>query len=350
MRKPVTLKDIAAAAGVHVSTVSRALDPATASTLSDEVVAQIRNAAAEMGYRRNRIASSLRTQRSKTVGVVLPDISNWIFPPMVRGIEKVLEDAGYAAFFVNTDNIAAREERLLSALLERGVDGILHAAVLRDSPALAALAAEGLPVVTLNRRVEPSRIPFVINDEYAGIKMMVTHLVEAGHSQIAAISGPQALSTGMMRQQALLAKLASMGLQQPACTHVEANSFTEEEGRRCCAELFEHGNHFTAILCANDRLALGALSELQARGLSCPDDISLTGYNDMPYLDRIAPGLTTVRIEQAEAGRVAADLLLQILKGVEVPRETVLPVTMIRRGSVTPPRRLREQRAGSDPA
>jgi len=349
MRKQVTLKDIAAAAGVHVSTVSRALDPVTATTLSNEVVAQIRSAATAMGYRRNRIASSLRTQQSKTVGVVLPDISNWIFPPMVRGIEKVLEEAGYAAFFVNTDNLVAREERLLSALLERGVDGILHAAVLRDSPALAALAAEGLPVLTLNRRVDPSRIPCVINDENAGIQMMVTHLVEAGHSQIAAISGPQALSTGMMRQQALLSTLASMGLRQPACSHVEANGFSEEEGSRCCAELFDRGNHFTAILCANDRLALGALSELRARGLSCPDDVSLTGYNDMPYLDWIAPGLTTVRIEQAEAGRVAAELMLQMLNGAEVPQETVMPVTMIRRGSVTPPRRLRELQASRNP-
>ena len=347
MRKQTTLRDIAAATGVHVSTVSRALDPATAGTLSAELVARIRATAATMGYRRNRIASSLRTQRSMTVGVILPDIGNWIFPPMVRGIERVLEEAGYAAFIVNTDNLVAREERLLAALRERGVDGILHAAVLRDSPALGALADEGLPVVTLNRRVEQARIPCVINDEDAGIRMMVTHLTDSGHSQIAAISGPQALSTGMMRQRALLATLAGMGLAQPACSHVEATGFTEAEGRRCCAELFDRGNHFTAILCANDRLALGALAELQARGLGCPDDISLTGYNDMPYLDWIPPGLTTVRIEQAEAGRVAADLMVRMLRGEEVPMETVLPVRILHRGSVSPPRRLRERSAAA---
>ena len=346
MRKQVTLRDIAAATGVHVSTVSRALDPGASATLSQELVARIRATAVEMGYRRNRIASSLRTQRSMTIGVVLPDIGNWIFPPMVRGIEPVLEEAGYAAFIVNTDNLPAREERLLTVLRERGVDGILHAAVLRDSPGLSALAAEGLPVVTLNRRVEAGNIPCVINDEDAGIRMTVAHLTEAGHSQIAAISGPQALSTGMMRQRALLATLAGMGLAQPACSHVEAAGFTEAEGRRCCAELFERGNHFTAILCANDRLALGALAELQARGLHCPDDVSLTGYNDMPYLDWIPPGLTTVRIEQAEAGRVAAELMVRMLRGEDVPLETVLPVRMISRGSVSPPRRLRERQSG----
>jgi LacI family transcriptional regulator len=341
VRKQVTLRDIAAATGVHVSTVSRALDPATAVSLSEELVKRIRATAAAMGYRRNHIASSLRTQRSMTVGVVIPDISNWIFPPMVRGIERVLEDAGYAAFIVNTDNIPAREERLLAVLRERGVDGILHAAVLRDSPAISVLADEGVPVITLNRRVEPARIPFVVNDEDAGIRMMLGHLVEQGHTQIAAISGPQSLSTGMIRERALLAALADMGLRQPACSHAEAEEFTEAEGRRCCAELFDRGAHFTAVLCANDRLALGALSEIQARGLSCPGDISLTGFNDMPFLDRIPPGLTTIRIEQAEAGSVAAGLLVRMMRGEEVPQETVLPVKMIRRGSVIPPQRLR---------
>ena len=347
MRRKVTLRDIAAAAGVHVSTVSRALDPATSGTLSEELVARIRAIAADTGYRRNHIASSLRTRRSMTVGVVLPDISNWIFPPMVRGIERVLEEAGYATFIVNTDNLVAHEERLISVLRERGVDGLLHAAVLRDSPLITALAAEGLPIVTLNRRIDDTEIPCVINDEHAGIRMMVSHLVDNGHSQIAAISGPQALSTGMMRQRALLATLAGMGLSQPACSHAEADGFSEAEGRRCCAELFDRGNHFTAILCANDRLALGAMAELQARGLSCPDDISLTGYNDMPFLDMIPPGLTTVRIEQAEAGRVAAELLVRMMRdgAADVPLETVLPVRMIRRGSVIPPRRLREMRS-----
>lgn len=341
MRKQVTLRDIAAATGVHVSTVSRALDQATSGTLSKDQVERIRATAAAMGYRRNHIASSLRTQRSKTVGVILPDIGNWIFPPMVRGVERVLEEAGYAALIVNTDNLPAREERLLAALRERGVDGILHAAVLRSSPALSALADEGTAVVTLNRRVEPGKIPFVINDENEGIRQMLGHLVEQGHSQIAAISGPKALSTGMSRQRALLDTLAAMGLAQPACSHVEANAFTEAEGRRCCAELFDRGNHFTAILCANDLLALGALDEVRARGLTCPDDISITGFNDMPFLDRIPPGLTTVRIEQAEAGAAAARLLVGLMRGEDVAHETVLPVHLIHRGSVSPPRHLR---------
>jgi LacI family transcriptional regulator len=347
VRKQVTLRDIAAATGVHVSTVSRALDPVTATSLSEELVQRIRATAAGMGYRRNHIASSLRTQRSMTVGVVIPDISNWIFPPMVRGIEGVLEEAGYAAFIVNTDNIPAREERHLAVLRERGVDGILHAAVLRDSPAISVLVEEGVPVITLNRRVEPATIPFVVNDEDAGIRMMVGHLVDEGHTQIAAISGPQSLSTGMIRQRALLATLSGMGLRQPACSHVEADEFTEAEGRRCCADLFDRGNHFTAVLCANDRLALGALTEIQARGLSCPDDISLTGFNDMPFLDRIPPGLTTVRIEQAQAGAVAAGLLVRMMRGEDIPTETVLPVQMIRRGSVIPPLRLRKDPAAA---
>ena len=168
-KKRITLKDIARETGVHVSTVSRALDPVERKTITDEVAKRIQAAAESLGYRPNRIAAGLRTNRTMTVGVMIPDITNVIFPPILRGIESVLEPLGYASIIVNTDSERDREVRLLDVLRDRGVDGIIHAAVLRSDPSIAKAAQDGLPVVTLNRKVEFSSIPYVINDEDAGI-------------------------------------------------------------------------------------------------------------------------------------------------------------------------------------
>src|SRR5580704_13291283 len=123
-KKRITLKDIARATGVHVSTVSRALDPVERKAITEEVVNRIRASADMLGYRPNRIAAGLRTKRTMTVGVMIPDITNVIFPPILRGIESVLEPLGYASIIVNTDNKRDRESRLLDVLRDRGVDGI----------------------------------------------------------------------------------------------------------------------------------------------------------------------------------------------------------------------------------
>lgn len=339
MPRRVTLKDIARATGVHPSTVSRALAPDARAVVSRAAVDRIVAVAEAMGYRGDQIARSLRTGRSRTVGVVVPDITNPVFPPILRGIEQVLEPAGYAPLVVNTDNIAEREARLLRALRERGVDGVIHAAVLRDSQAVGAMAAEGVPVVTLNRRVDGGTVPSVINDEAEGMRLALTHLADLGHRRIAAIAGPSALSTGDMRDAAMRATLPRLGLPLDDRLIVAAETFAEAEGRRCTDVLLSRGIAFTAIACANDRLALGALDGLQAAGLACPDDVSVTGFNDMPMLDRIAPRLTTVRIGQAEAGACAAEWLLDMIHGSAPAAvgEIVLPVALVIGESTAPP-------------
>ncbi len=342
MNRRVTLKDIAAATGVHPSTVSRALDPAGRATLTEALVTRVREAAARMGYRRNQIASSLRTHRTMTVGVVLPDVANPLFPPILRGIESVLEPLGYTSIIVNTDNLPEREERLLSVLRERGVDGLIHAAVQRNDPAVTRQIDGSTPLITLNRRIERSSIPCVVNDEAGGVRMMLEHLAEFGHTRIATISGPLSLSTGHMRDRAMRESAREMGLDQPPEWRVAASGFSEAEGRLCCAALLARGLPFTALLCANDRLALGAIAALRDAGLRCPEDVSVTGFNDMPFLDLMAPRLTTIRIAQYDAGVLAAEMLARMMRGADslsVPIETVLPVRLVTRDSVAPPAR-----------
>ncbi|WP_173513398.1 LacI family DNA-binding transcriptional regulator [Sinorhizobium psoraleae] len=338
LKKRITLKDIARETGVHVSTVSRALDPVERKNITEEVVKRIQAAADALGYRPNRIAAGLRTNRTMSVGVMIPDITNLIFPPILRGIESVLEPLGYASIIVNTDSDRDREARLLDVLRDRGVDGIIHAAVLRSDPSIAKAAQDGLPVVTLNRKVEFSDIPYVINDEDAGICQMLRHLRELGHERIAHIAGPQDLSTGQLRLAAFRKAADDLAAAIDEDLIVTATRFDEQEGRRCLTALVSSGEVFTAVLCANDRLALGAIEALRERGIDCPRQVSVTGFNDMPLLELIRPKLTTVRIQQHGAGRAAANILLRLMNAdaPNVDIETVLPVELVVRESTAP--------------
>jgi len=339
VRKAPTLKDIALATGVHVSTVSRALSPSLRTVLSDDVVKHICEVAEQMGYRPNRLAAGLRTRRTMTVGLMIPDITNAIFPPILRGVESVLEPLGYASIIVNTDSILAREHLLVDVLRERGVDGIIHAAVLRNDPKIVKVAAEGTPMVTVNRKIENSGIPAVVNDDVQGIRMILKYLYDFGHRNIAHIAGPEDLSTGRGRKNAFVDSARELGLEIPGHAILQSLRFDEAEGRRCTAALLDGGWPLTAILCANDRLALGAFEVLRARGIDCPAQISVTGFNDMPFLDLIPPRLTTVRIQQFEVGQVSADILVKLMAdpAAEVASETTLPVKLMVRDSVAPP-------------
>ncbi|CDM60972.1 MULTISPECIES: LacI family DNA-binding transcriptional regulator [Rhizobium] len=336
LKKRITLKDIARETGVHVSTVSRALDPVERKNITEEVANRIQAAANTLGYRPNRIAAGLRTNRTMTVGVMIPDITNVIFPPILRGIECVLEPFGYASIIVNTDSDAEREERLIDVLRDRGVDGIIHAAVLRSDPAIAKAAQDGLPVVTLNRKVDGSPIPSVVNDEDSGICQMLRHLRSLGHTRIAHIAGPQDLSTGQLRLTAFRRAAEDMNINVADDLIAVAARFDEAEGARCLATLLTTGRPFTAVLCANDRLALGAIEAMRERNIACPEQISVTGFNDMPFLNLIQPKLTTIRIQQFGAGKAAANILLRLLNSDDkamIPVATVLPVELIVRDS-----------------
>lgn len=340
MNRRVTLKEIARASGVHISTVSRALDPNGRTSLTAEVVQRIRETAERMGYRPNRLAAGLRTQRTMTVGLMIPDITNTLFPPMVRGVEMVLEAAGYALFIVNTDGDVEREAKLVDVLLDRGVDGIIDAAVYRDDPRMRKVAAEGIPLVTINRSIENSGIPAVVNDDEGGVAAILRLLHGLGHRQIAHVAGPANLSTGARRRRAFIDSATAIGLDLPENAIVTAKRFDEAEGRRCAEKLLDSGWPLTAVLAANDRLALGVLDTLRSRGISCPEEISVTGFNDMPLLDRVPPGLTTARVSHYEVGRCGAEILVKMMTDDQaaIPSSTVFPVILVERGSVAPPR------------
>ncbi len=334
-RKRVSLKDVAKAVGVNASTVSRALDPASTHPLSDEMKERIRKTSQKLGYRPNLAAYSLRTNLSRTIGVVVPDITDPVFPPILRGIEAALEKSGYVSIIANTENDKQREVRVMEALSSRGVDGFILATLRRKQHASRDLA-DNRPLVSVSRQADDQEISSVIHDEEDGIRRLVDHLFALGHRKITTIAGPQTVSTGFRRLKAFNTHLKQLGLAPAITKPLIANAFTEAEGQRCAEKLLHERNAFTAIVCANDRLAIGAISAFRQRGISCPDDISITGFNDMPFVSELQPPLTTVRLQHYEAGIQAANLLVGMLENdtsKRQPTHIVLPVEMIVRGS-----------------
>jgi LacI family transcriptional regulator len=332
VRKRTTLQDIARAVGVNVSTVSRALNRDSAHPVSGALSHKIRRASERLKYLPNTAASSLRTSRTRTVGVIVPDITDPAYPPIIRGIEDGLAEHGYVAILANTDGGERRQQRIIETMRARAVDGLILATVARDDATLRQI--DGLPVVTVVRASDDPRVSSVVHDEADGMRRIVNHLVSCGHRQIAAIAGPQALSTGFRRYCAFETHCKLLGVGKAKPNAVFAHAFNEADGERCAEELLARGHAFTAIVCANDRLAVGAIAALRRHGLDCPEDISVTGYNDMPLADRLSPALTTVRVQHHKGGRESAELMVELMRGAPAePKHVVLPVEIVIRGS-----------------
>ena len=338
VRKPrVTIRDVAERVGVHPSTVSRVMNPETRGRITPEIVEKVTEAARTLGYTPNQTAQGLRTNRSRTIGVLIPDITNPLFPPIIRGIEDALGAAGYTAVLGNTDNEAERERDAVDNMRARQVEGLILATARRDDPIVAACIADGLPVVLVNRTADTAGVSSIVSDDVYGIGLAVNHLKDLGHRRIAHIAGPGALSTGEIRRRSFVSAMTAAGLTVDDRLIAETGAFSEDEGLRAARELIARKTPFTAIVAANDLIALGAYEALAEAYLACPDDISVTGFNDMPFVDRLTPPLTTVRIPHYEMGREAARRLLELIGTPNAPPRTeTLRPELIVRGSTAP--------------
>jgi LacI family transcriptional regulator len=336
---PATLRDVAADAGVHPATASRALNPTTRPLVNEDTAERVLAAAQRLGYRPNPIARGLKTNRSYTIGVVVPDLRNPLFPPIARGIEERLEGSGYTSVLANTDNMDERERLSFEALRARQVDGIITATAHRQHPQLRELAATGIPVVQVNRRMDDDDLPSVVADDRAGVAMAIDHLAGLGHRSIAHVGGPLEVSTGVARYHAFLRAMGDRDLPVDDRLVPTAQTYSEKEGARLTRALLEQGPEFTAILAGNDLMALGCMDALRDAGLRCPEDVSVVGFNDMDWSDRFTPPLTTIRVPHHDLGALAADLLLERLADPEAEaRHVVLPVELVVRGSTAPRR------------
>ena len=335
--RPATLRDVAAAARVHPATASRALNPGTRLLVSEETARRVTEAAERLGYRPNPVARSLRTRRSHTIGVLIPDLNNPLFPPIVRGLEDRLAKHGYVALIGNTDGDSKRERMVFDQMRARHVDGFVLATATLHNPILAEAAEADLPVVLMNRTAQGYPFSSVSVDNEQGERAAVTHLATLGHTRIGHIAGPQQISTGVARLRGFQDGMRGQGLPLEESEIVYATGYTIEEGLRCGRELLEARGDLTAIVVANDLLAVGCYGAFDELGLRCPEDISVIGFNDMPFIDRLRPPLSSVRFPHYKLGTEAAKLLLERIEDAESPVKILyLAPELVARGSAMP--------------
>lgn len=335
-RRSPRLKDVAQAAGVHISTASRALNERTAALLNPQTLERVRETADGLGYRVNGMARALKTRRSLSIGMVVPDITNPFFPPAVRGAEDVLDRAGYSLLLSSTDNDPGKASRQVAAMLENQVGGLLLAMALRDDPLVTELRAGGTPLVLLNRTIDRGGVSAVVPDDSQGGLEAVEHLYSLGHRLLAFVGGPLTTSNGARRMASFEQTVQRLGL--PPAAALETSAFDEDAGYAAAQVLLTEHPQVTGVVAANDLLALGVIAAASELGRTCPADISVIGFNDMLLAGRLKPPLTTIRIPQYDVGARAAELLLTLVDDPQRRPETVLiSGELIVRGSTAPP-------------
>ncbi len=320
-----TLADVAEAAGVHPGTASKALNPESRHLVAAETVKRVLEIATKMNYQPNSLARGLRTKRSYTVGFMVPDLINPLFPPIVRGVEAVLGPAGLSALIVNTDNDPKREMQLFDTLVNRRCDGFILATAFRNDPVVKEIVKRKIPAVLVNRLTETQLLPAVVGDEAIEVREAIDHLVKLGHRRIAHVAGPQNLSTGYIRLRAFKEVINAVGLAEADCPTVVSTGYNESAGMDAIAKLLARpGPRPTAILAANDQLAIGVIDGLKAAGLDCPRDISVIGFNDIPMMDRVHPTLTTFALPKHQMGVEAAEILRAWIEGDAAPEPKIV--------------------------
>jgi LacI family transcriptional regulator len=301
-----------------------------------ETVAKVTEIAEALGYRPHPMARGLRTNRTMTVGMVLPDVENPLFGPIIAGVEQELGQHGYSLLIANTDPRSEESLPLIDTLMRGRVDGLILATSDRKGSGLEDVLERGAPIVLVNRRAEGDKIPSVTGDDDVGIRLTLEHLIELGHTVIGHVAGPGSLSTGDSRRAAFERWAAALGVKRAPIE--EAEWFRMEPGQRAGERLLAENPDVTAIVAANDLLALGVYRAIADIGCEVGVDVSVTGYNDVSFMQFVQPAMTSVRVQYREMGAEAALALLKLMSGWSEPVESVtLPPTLSIRASTAPP-------------
>ena len=273
-----------------------------------------------------------------SVGVIIPDVENPLFGPIIAGVESVLVEDGYSVLIGNADRGPNHADSLVEDMLERHVDGLILATPGRVVSDTARQAQRDVSMVLVNRSVDDDSIPAIVGDDHAGIGLAVRHLRELGHERIGHVAGPEWVSTGRGRRDAFLAWMSTVGLEADIDLVEEAEWYQVEPGTTAALALLSRHPDLTAIGAANDLLGLGCYRAVRSLGKVIGVDVSITGYNDMPLLDLMQPSLTAVRVPYRRMGVDAATTLLALIAGEDVsPGRVLLSPTLAIRSSTGPP-------------
>jgi LacI family transcriptional regulator len=326
---PSTSADVARLAGVSIGTVSHVVSGAK--YVRPETRRRVERAINELQFEPNRVAQSLISRRTKTVGMVVPDIANPYFAELMRGAEDCLAEQDYAVLLGSSDHDPSKEHRYYTNLAGRRVDGLITAPSAAVTGAdLSALRQFG-PVVLVVETVAGWDGDAILGDDASAITQVVRHLAELGHRRIGMIGGNASLSSARRRESFFRASMADAGLTP---VQITSGAYTVESGRAQAAVLLSRPDRPTAICAGNDLLALGALAEADRRGLRVPSELSVVGCDDIPYAELSRPPLTTVALLASEIGRRAARLVLDRLSGNDDgPSIELVDAELIVRGS-----------------
>lgn len=332
----VTIKDVAKAAGVSPSTVSRALN--NSPLISEKTRTHVRQVAEMLGYERNELARGLVTGASKALGLIVPDIANPFFAEIAKGVSDVAHAHGYGVLLCTTEGDLTREARYLRFLRGKRVDGLILTAVTADDPNVSELLNSPIPFILVSRLVRGLDVPFVIGDDRLGARLVIEHLVKLGHRAIAFIGGPADVQSSQDRMSEFLKVLKEYGLSVRRGWAVFAD-FTQAAGREAAQRLLQSRPRPTAIFAANDVIALGVMEAAESLGVSIPEDLSLVGYDDISYAALPRIQLTTVAQPAYAMGQIATEYLLAVYKENEQELlQCMLPPRLVIRKTTAPPR------------
>lgn len=321
-----TIRDVALACGVHVSTVSRTFS--APHLVSPATRTRVLAAAEDLGYRPNRAARALTTGRTHNLGLIVADISNPFFPPLIKAAQAHARLRDYHVFVADTDEDPLVEEELIQTLAKQ-VDGVLLCSPRLTNRAIERLAAD-VPFVVVNRKVKG--IPTVLMDIAHGTRLAIGHLVALGHRRLALLAGPKTSWTAGEMRDAALATTADAGVELVV---LGPNAPTEQGGLAAVGEVLAAG--VTGVLAYNDLVAIGLIEGLAARGVPVPDRISVIGVDDTVPGRYTSPRLTTIAMPTSAAGRTAVDLLLSSAGRVATPALATLETSLVVRDSTAPP-------------
>ena len=337
MKRRPTMKDVARHAGVSVSTVSYVLNDS--GPVAPERRARVLDAVRVLDYTPNESARSLKRRSASTIGLVVPDLANQFFALVAEGVEKAAAERDVLVVLCAPEATGQPESHHARLLRSQRVDGVIFLSGSEASPAsLLELDRLGA-VVLVDERISGFDLPAVTSDNRRGAREIAAHVVEQGHRRLAIISGPSALWTTEQRLAGYREAIAAGG-QDPDAVPVYIGDYRLDSGRELAERALSGpaGERPTALLCANDLMAIGALEHCKAVGLRVPQDVSIVGFDDLPVAALLTPRLTTVRQPARDMGYRAAELLFELLAGtVEEVDGGTFPTEVEIRESVGPP-------------
>ena len=333
----MTLAELAEAAGVHMSTASRALDPRRRDLVRESTARRVRAAADELGYRPDLVARSLSRGQTRTVAVVVPNLDNSIVPPLARAISRALDASHYLPLIAETQEDSERLQQVVEQFLERRVDAVIVMAAKDGDAEMLSALAEQVHVVLALRAPAGCSVPAAICDDLLGGRLAAEHLANLGHRRVALLAGPRDIPSLAGRAAGFLEATAKLGVEVVRAANAKWASY--EEGKALQSSLLRSGMRATAVFAVTDLMAIGAIGAIHDHELRVPEDLSVVGFNDQPLSQHMSPALTTVRIPLDALGKLAAEAALELMndRPVSTPM-LVLPSLVVRSSTAAPSR------------